>query len=269
MKAIFTIIGFLFLTGCGAPRITVKQDHKNMFTGEQFYDSVASATRPQREDLAKTLLLIGNMPSFLKRFVPVYLDTVLAGKRYRMKLFVMPDYLAIGTDENWARIPLTPMAAQKVADAFHAFLPTPKIVDLIYRNATVKLRPMPMFAFRDSAITMFHHHLIIEGQRQQRKGIIAGVKKDVVITDRLSNKPGRVAIYGWHRLNGQPIQPLYTGHTETYVDYSHGIRLVYEIVRVNGKKMPFTDILKDSVIRSLLTDDSGSYSRYQQIAAQE
>ncbi|MBD0375804.1 MAG: hypothetical protein ICV51_09270 [Flavisolibacter sp.] len=93
----------------------------------------------------------------------------------------------------------------------------------------MRLEPVPLYAFRDSTPTMYHHHLIIEGQRKGRKGLIAGIKKDIVITGKLLHdpKPNRVAIYGWHKLDGNPIQPLYTGHVNWYVDYSHGIRLVY------------------------------------------
>lgn len=82
-----------------------------------------------------------------------------------------------------------------------------------------------MYALRDSTPTMYQHHLIIEGQRQGRKGLIAGIKKDVVISGKLLQdaKAHRVAIYGWHKTDSKPIQPLYTGHIDWYVDYSHGI----------------------------------------------
>src|SRR5207253_1071838 len=60
----------------------------------------------------------------------------------------------------------------------------------------------------------------------QLGALIAGIKKDVVITNRLGEKPNHVAIYGWHKLDGDPIQPLTIVHISPYVDYSHGIRLV-------------------------------------------
>ena len=127
-------------------------------------------------------------------------------------------------DDDWARINITPLAAQKIADSFNCFLPTRKIVDDIYKVAKVKLEPVPLYAFRDSTPTMWHHHLIIEGQRKGRKGLIAGIQKDVVISGKISRdpKPDRVAIYGWHKLDGKPIQPLYTGHIYWWVDYSQG-----------------------------------------------
>jgi hypothetical protein len=102
------------------------------------------------------------------------------------------------------------------------------MVDQIYAAARVKLEPIPMYAYRDSTPTFWQHHLIIEGQRKGRKGLIAGIKKDIVQTEKLKAYPNndRVAIYGWHRLNGKPIQPLYLGHVWWYVDYSQGVRLV-------------------------------------------
>jgi hypothetical protein len=88
------------------------------------------------------------------------------------------------------------------------------MVDDIYKAAKVKPEPVPMYAFRDSTPTIWHHHLIIEGQRGGRKGLIARIKKDVVITGKILRDPkqDRVAIYGWHKPDGKPIQPLYTGH---------------------------------------------------------
>lgn len=168
--------------------------------------------------------------------------------------------MSIGTNDDWARIPLTPMTATILADQWNCFLPTAKMVDAIYAAAKIKLAPVPMYIHRDSTITMWQHHLIIEGQRKQRKGLIAGIKKDVVITDRLRNtsKPNRVAIYGWHQLNAQPIQPiqpLYTGHVHWYVDYSHGIRLVYQTIYVDGKPMHYTEVFAHPVYHRAITDE--------------
>jgi hypothetical protein len=208
--------------------------------------------------LAKHQILEGNVPSFLRSFIEITTSVVTAeGKTITAVYFVLPDYLSVGSETDFARIPLTPMTAQLIADSLHCFLPTRKMVDDIYKAAAVKLEPVPMYALRDSAVTMYHHNLIIEGQRRLRSGLIAGIKKDVVITGAISRdpKPDRVAIYGWHKPDGRPIQPLYTGHVNWYVDYSHGIRLVYRTIYVNKKPMDYVDVLKDPTLKMLLCDE--------------
>ena len=50
--------------------------------------------------------------------------------------------------------------------------------------------------------------------------LTAGPRKDLVLTSRLWLDPGKVAIYGWHRARGAPIQPLSTVHGAGYADYS-------------------------------------------------
>ena len=77
----------------------------------------------------------------------------------------------------------------------------------------------------------------------------------MVVTPLLASNPNRVAIYGWHQLNGQPIQPLYLGHVDFYVDYSHGIRLVRQQMLVDGVDVPVTDVLSDPNLHVLLSDE--------------
>ena len=57
--------------------------------------------------------------------------------------------------------------------------------------------------------------------------------------------PGHVAIYGWHRTNGEPIQPLYLGHSAGYADYSHGIRLIQQQMILNGTETAVAEVLKN------------------------
>jgi len=224
----------------------------------EFYGTVAAWKWKERDSAAKAAILSGNMPSFLRKFVRINIAvTGSNGKLIHAYYYVAPDYLSLGTDQDWARIPLTPMAAQVIADSFHCFLPTRKMVNDIYEQAVVKLAPVPMYAFRDSSVTMWQHHLIIEGQRKGKQGLIAGIKKDVVLSGKITRdtKTDREAIYGWHKMDGKPIQPLYTGHINWWVDYSHGIRLVYRTVWVNGNPMDYTAVLKDPELQKLLCDE--------------
>ncbi|MBT1695525.1 hypothetical protein KK083_01470 [Fulvivirgaceae bacterium PWU4] len=268
------------LISCASYReIDFKDREHGAITGSEFYKRSSSHAWKLRDSLAVTEILNGNVPDFMRKFVAI--QTAVEsdqGKIIKATYYVSPDYLSIGSDDDWARIPLTPMAAQAIADTLHCFLPTRKIVDDIYQHARVKLEPVAMFAFRDSTPTMYQHHLMIEGLRKQRSGMIAGIKKDVVISGKVSRaglsvkntnngtrdtRPNRVAIYGWHKPDAKAIQPLYTGHVNWYVDYSHGIRLVYRRIKVDGKWMDYTDVLKDPVLQKLICDeDHCDFYRY-------
>jgi hypothetical protein len=231
----------------------------SLLTGTEFYKTAATYKWQQRDSFVLKEVFAGNMPSFMNKFVPVHVQVrdTMTGRIVKASFYVAVDYLSVGTDDDWARVNITPYAAQKIADSFNCFLPTRKMVDDIYKAAKVKLEPVPMYAFRDSTPTMYHHHLIVEGQRKGKKGLIAGIKKDVIVSDKLSRdgRTGRVAIYGWHQLNGIPIQPLYTGHTWWWVDYSQGIRLVYRKIKVDGKWQDYESVLADPLLRRLLCDE--------------
>lgn len=54
--------------------------------------------------------------------------------------------------------------------------------------------------------------------------LLVGAYKDVV-----RGPDGRVGLYGWHQLNGKPIQPYFTGHGMDWKDYSQGLRLIRRV----------------------------------------
>lgn len=54
--------------------------------------------------------------------------------------------------------------------------------------------------------------------------LTVGDKKDLLLTNRLWGHLDRVAIYGWHMLDGKRIQSLSTVHGWRYADYSHRAR---------------------------------------------
>ena len=255
---VYLIFLLVLLEAC----VSSKQMHwpqTQVTTGEAFYEQAASFQWKQRDSLTRMLVLQGSIPRFLHRFRSVrtqFRDS--SGKLHKAIYYVSPDYLSIGADKNWARVHITPFLAQELADSLQCFLPTRKMVDEIYNSAVIKLAPIPLAQNRDSTPTFYQHHLAVEKQRAGRKGLVAGIQKDIVTTGRLYTYPkrDRVAIYGWHQLNGKPIQPLYTGHVYWYVDYSQGVRFVYKLVKVNGKWMHYSAVLHDPVLRNLLCDET-------------
>ena len=91
--------------------------------------------------------------------------------------------------------------------------------------------------------------------------LVAGHKKDVVMTPRLGRVEDRVAIFGWHRLNGRPIQPLSTVHDRNYADYSHGVRLVSAAIFADGRDVQIEDALVDRALAPLLSNE-GRFPTY-------
>jgi hypothetical protein len=71
----------------------------------------------------------------------------------------------------------------------------------------------------------------------------------------MDSHPGRLAIYGWHQSNGEPIQPLSTAHGLEYVDYSHGVRLVADVMLLNGRITSVHKVLTDARLSAVLSDE--------------
>jgi hypothetical protein len=229
-------------------------------TGSQFFAQVNGMSLTQRDPIAMQQILAGNIPDFLREFVPVTVSATVSGSLRTLTFYVMPDYLAIGSDADFFRFPMRPETAQPIADAFDCLLTTRKMCNNIWTAAAVKLAPSPINpATTDITLvsTFWTHNTTIEGQRAGHALglLVAGIKKDVVITPQLAVNPGRVAIYGWHQLNGTPIQPLYLGHNTAHVDYSHGIRLVRNEVLLDGVPTTAQAILAHPTLHVLLSDE--------------
>jgi hypothetical protein len=110
-------------------------------------------------------------------------------------------------------------------------LPTPTMVDAIWKAATWCLDPLPrrhngtiqemataaVYADQDQRIA----EQMAEAGVDPDVLLVAGTHKDIV---RCPNT-GRLGIYGWHSVTGKPIQPAFYGHSLDWIDYSQGLRL--------------------------------------------
>lgn len=200
-------------------------------SGSDFVAKLPNTPCAAREDAICEAILSGNIPDFMRVLHHVYISAGVC-------VYVLPDYLCVGSDEDFVRVPMIPATAQRIAHAFGATLPTSKLVDLIWGSATCRLDPEPIADLAGMMTTRCfkRHNSMIQTALTARQGgisvpsgIVAGIKKDIVITNALCVYPRRVAIYGWHTQAGTPIQgpdPNAFTHEDTYVDYSHGVRLV-------------------------------------------
>ena len=239
-------------------------------TGSEFIKQTEKMTPAQREEAILKEILAGNIPSFLRNLKEIEVTQKLKdGKNHTVKYRVMPDYLAIGNDRDFVRMPMSPLAAQIIAEKFNCILPTTKMVDDIYQRAQTRLLPEPMsggkYANWQSRMMKnefyAEHQRLVEAQCQKRGHqngqLVAGHKKDVVISNHLDSHRKNVVIYGWHdaRNGGKPIQGYGWSHENTYADYSHGIRLISTQVTVDGRAMNIKDVLADRTLCDLLSKE--------------
>ncbi len=234
--------------------------------GQAFLESLADANENQVQQAALQELMRGNIPDSLRQLSRIGFDaSTRSGQKKKVTIWVTWDYLSIGSEANSVRMALSPLTAQLVADQVGALLPTPKIVDVLYYNAETKLPPRPIApsAWMVRPAEFFRHDKTIDEQlsplatetRSWPPLLIAGHKKDIVLSNVLEEKSHRLAIYGWHTVEGKPIQPLSTYHGDWYADYSHGTRLIAKKMLIDGHVQEVEAVLMDEELAPLLSDE--------------
>lgn len=228
-------------------------------TGSAFFTKIAKLDGGAREKAMVQEILKGNVPSFLRKLRPI--DRKITSGPYRGKVlryYALPDYLAVGSDEDYVRVPLNLFSIVKLSERMDLSLPTVKMVDDIYALAKQKFVPRPVVNKKQisSTANIVEHNEALKEQFQGRYSageLTAGHKKDVVQSRRTLRKPGSIAIYGWHRAIEKPIQPLSTAHSADYADYSHGVRLVSNTVKIGDLVLDLRDVLENKTQAVLLS----------------
>jgi hypothetical protein len=236
--------------------------------GSDFCKSVMDIKGKAREEKILNEFLVGNIPDFLRDFTSVKVES--GGNE--ITYLVMVDYLSVGTNDDYVRMPMNPLSAQKIADQYDCSLPTRKMVNDIWKASANKLTPLPWGPPYDEDM-LKTHRILTHNQRIQNQFInkdphklTSGHKKDVILSNALSpnNPKKRVCIYGWIQSSGSPIQGLNpVSHEDTYADYSHGIRMIANDVIVNGKTMKLQDVFADTKLSALVSDEGSLiFKRY-------
>lgn len=245
-------------------RLNIPANNGKAEPGSVFMQRISSLSLEEREGEIYKALATGNIPRFLRNTVTLsgyFYD--FEGILHRIIYEVMPDYLSVGTDDDYCRIPMNPYTAQKLADEFGGSLLTSAMSDHIYSMAEIKLKPfnyVPAGNANESVQKFIEHSAQIDFQMKEAGGrngqLVAGIKKDVILSRDIALKPDKVVIYGWHNPGGEPIQPVYSGHIWWYVDYSHGIRLVNNQVIIDGKPALLSEILKDKFLFRIFSNEN-------------
>jgi hypothetical protein len=264
MRKLLLSLLFLGCTKIFAQTLNLPARPITALSGSQFEVTIASSTLSltNRENMIYTQVSAGNVPDFYRNLIAVTSTATIGSVTQSVTYYVAPDYLAIGCDSDYFLMPMSPMLATKIGMLTGTTLPTRKMVGDIWTAASVKLAPQPLTAGPQmSTVPFFAHHDSIVGQQRATftnplGNLVSGDKKDVIISNMIYTTANRVIIFGWYYQNGTYIQPMTNVHADTYMDYSHGIRLVQNSCLLNGTT-PTTiqAILESSTLNPLLSDE--------------
>jgi len=253
----------LLCTSLHAQTLDLPPRSVDALNGTEFATRITPLDLTEREKEIVAQVISGNVPNFLRKLCPVPAASEVGATTNTAAFYATPDCLAIGSDDDYFLIPMSPNTGQLIADALDCALPTPKMVDEIYAAAEVKLAPSPIPPTPAmTTVPVFrNHNATVRAQRAEQLkahplgALVAGHQKDVVISAKLASALGKVAIYGWHQTNGVPTQPLYLKHSAAWVDYSQCIRLVQQKMMVNGATTTVAEVLADPALAGLLSNE--------------
>lgn len=190
------------------------------------------------------------------------------------------DYLAIGTDSDFIRVPMTPVLAQTLSEQYGWGLPTGPMTDAIHDTAEIKIKgvgyvrdghPEDQAQMQGTGFIARHNYEINQTLGPQAladlksgKSLAAGFKKDLIIAPGAVGNP-RGPLY-FRGLYGDGVNPTqhHPAHEWSYYDYSHGFRPIYGnvvIIHPNGQSesKPYYEALKDPIFASALNGAEGAF----------
>ena len=134
------------------------------------FESVAEMPLEEREDVFVREVLRGNVPDGLRRWQPVRLSGMVDGRRVEATIWVLPDYVAVGSNQDHALVPLTPASAMEIGDSVGAVLPTPTMVDAVWDQAAIRLGPdsIPPSPAMTTVPVFWDHDRLVRARRQSR-----------------------------------------------------------------------------------------------------
>lgn len=239
------------------------QEHKGTgLTAWDYIESIDDMDFWEFEERTEAAILAGEVPDSLRFFKKISYQRL----GHTVEFWTLPDYLAIGTNEDFVRIPMGIISSKRVASALGCTLPTTFLVDRIndVRQGTLDIFPFRPKGSRNQQPIVFQDHNNALKALYKAKGyhfgqFISGLKKDLVLSwyqDRIPAYSHNIAIYGWHHPDGHPQQPIFLRHADFYSDYSHGTRLIWKEILIDGKPYDLDAVMHDINLFRLVSDES-------------
>lgn len=249
--------------------------------GEKFPTADA---RFQRESKILEAVIAGYMLSIEWR--PIYSEVGDA----TVRIWVASDVLKIGEPDDFVRITTTAKTVQLIADYLDVRVITPKICDLIWLQADVRIEPQTNPKSVDDhtmmdTSNMVKHSRDVEAAIAGRTGTVADIGKHWSLVNALDQHIGMAAIFGWHTEHSRPVPdhpewgPYWWTYTKGYiwqtvgmshnagttgkdpghVDYSMTDRAICRVVdvsfdeRKSWQRIPYDDACHDPELCGAIT----------------
>lgn len=236
---------------------------------------LGSLSKIERENAILEQIELGNIPDFLRRPKAVTIKGPDGGE---VKVYVMPDYIAVGSNKDFVRVPLSPILAQALARKYDWSLPTKTIVEETYAQAGKRVVG-PSYthpeefeansAYLDSPGFYLRSNQDIQDQlKDVAPGtLVAGGKKELVTSPSVALRyvggkaSEAIDFYGLYDADGIPIQRT-PGHGREagyqHTEYALGVRFVSPVIVVtksSGEKvvMRMDEALKDPQIAKIFS----------------
>jgi hypothetical protein len=155
------------------------------------------------------------------------------------------------------RFDVTAEGAQRIADQLHAILPTPRILQLVWEQAPVRIEPctLPPDEKMASTARMIQHSDCVDRRIGGRTGMVANEGKHWVLSNRIAGKDNLAANYGWFMRGRRPVQTVGTRHDTAHTDYSQILRLVKPIINVDGREIDIRHVGRSPELWGLVSDE--------------
>lgn len=178
------------------------------------------------------------------------------------------------------RINVSASVQQQIADILGCSLLTPKLADLMWAQAHLRLTPSPQ-SITSSTEGMLAHSQRVDDLVETRKPgpwegeLLCPVGKHWCLDQVLASKTGKALNYGWHfegasyqgikgevcasllkGYDGQYVKVIQgrgTAHDASHVDYSQVCVLASTDCRVDGKALKLADVLTDPALAPLIS----------------
>lgn len=220
----------------------------------------------------------GDLPDFLRTFVAV----LARDGQYELVYYAMPDFISVGNETYFVRLPLTARGAQKVLERYNKkgcrlLQPTAKMTAQIFaQDGTQRLVYHGLGDDSISTEYMHRHNALIEAHRIRNGHVLgeltSGHRKEIVVSEGIPrDSKGTVwwgGVYSW----STPDKPTVAennalAHTKSsdaqdHDEYAQAQRLVHRdawLRDTSAPKSPWTkvdleSILKDGSKFKILTD---------------